>query len=103
MVVTVAVTWPLVMDAVSETGEPMVMEQVGASPDWFVGPLVREQVRVTLPAYPPLPVTVTVEVAEPPGEIEPDGEVALTAYVDAAAVLTVTLTICVCVIGPRSR
>jgi hypothetical protein len=50
--------------------------------------------------YPPLPATVTVEVAGPPGEIEPEGEVALTEYAAAAAELTVTLTVCVCVIGP---
>jgi hypothetical protein len=71
-------TWPLVLDAVSETGEPLVIEQPGASPDWFDGPLVREQVNVTLPVYPPLPVTAMVEVAELPGEIDPEGEVALT-------------------------
>ena len=29
--------------------ETRVMEQPGASPDWFVGPPVMEQLRVTLP------------------------------------------------------
>jgi hypothetical protein len=48
-VVTVAVALPLVVPAESATGEPVVMEQPGASPDWFVGPPVMEQLRVTLP------------------------------------------------------
>jgi hypothetical protein len=101
VVVTVAVAWPLVVPAESATSEPPVMEQPGASPDWLDGPPVREQVRVTLPVYPPLPATVTVEVAGPPGEIEPEGEVALTVYAEAAAAFTVTLTVAVCVIGPE--
>jgi hypothetical protein len=33
-----------------------------------------------------------VETAELPGEIEPEGEVAVTVYADAAAAFTVTLT-----------
>ena len=92
---------PLVVPAESETGEPVVMEQPGASPDWLDGPLVMEQVRVTLPVYSPLPATVMVEVALLPGEIEPEGAVALTVYVDAAAALTVTLTVVVCVSVPK--
>jgi hypothetical protein len=61
-----------------------------------------EQVRVTLPVYPPLPATVMVEVAGlPPGEIEPEGAVADTVYVDAAAALTVTLSVVVCVSVPK--
>ena len=46
---TVAVAVPLVVLELSVTGEPALMEQVGASPDWLAGPEVMEHVRVTLP------------------------------------------------------
>ena len=80
---TVAFAVPLVVPEESATGEPLVMEQLGSSdaPD---GDDVSEQLRATLPVYPPLPCTVMVEVALPPGEIAL-GVVALTEYVDAGA------------------
>lgn len=48
--VMVAVAVPLVVPELSATGEPLVTEQVGASPDWLVGPPeLSAQVRVTEP------------------------------------------------------
>jgi hypothetical protein len=64
LVETVMVAVPVGVDALNVTVE-LLAAQVGkvVAP---VGDVVSEQASVTVPAYPPLPVTVTVEVAGDP-------------------------------------
>ena len=76
------------------------MAQLGVSAAELDGPPeLRVQASVTEPVYPPLPVTVTVDMGLPPGETVP-GAVAAMVKVGVAAALTVTLTVVACVAGP---
>jgi hypothetical protein len=79
-VVTVKVAVPP-----TETGalEP---EQLGVSATEFAGPEVSEQLSVTVPEYPVVEPTVTVEVVFPPG-------LAMAAGVDADNVNTDRITV----------
>jgi hypothetical protein len=73
IVFTETLAVPVVTVELSETAEPAT-EQVGSA----VAPAGEEastQLRVTAPVYPPLPVTVTMDVADAPGAIA-DGLVA---------------------------
>jgi hypothetical protein len=66
-VVTVAVAVAVFVAVLRVMELPVPSEQLGASPVWLEGPpALREQVRVMLPAYPVVELTVTVEVADAP-------------------------------------
>jgi hypothetical protein len=90
VVFTETLAVPVVTVELSETAEPAT-EQVGSA----VAPAGEEastQLSVTAPVYPPLPVTVTVDVPAVPGAIA-DGLVADS--VKAGGVTAVTVTVAV--------
>lgn len=96
VVVTGTVTVPIVKVelSVSVTELPEAAAQVGRS-EAPVGDVVNAHVSVTVPAYPLLAVTVTVELAELPG-LTAVGADALKAYVagaGGAAAVTVTVAV----------
>ena len=97
MVFTVTVVVPVVVPALSETvvAPP---EHVGGycAP---AGDEVNAHVIVTVPTYPVVVATVTVELADSPGE-DTDAAVAVTVKVPGTRGFTVTFTRLVCVMLP---
>ena len=97
MVFNVTVVVPVVVPALSEMGVAPP-EQVGGycAPD---GDEVSAHVIVTVPTYPVVVATVTVELADSPGE-DTDAAVAVTVKVPGTRGFTVTFTRLVCVMLP---
>lgn len=93
----VTVVVPVVVPALSEMGEAPP-EQVGrnCAPE---GDAVNAHVIVTVPIYPVVVATVTVELAESPGE-DTDAAVAATVKVPGTSAFTFTFTTLVWVMLP---
>jgi hypothetical protein len=96
-VFNVTVVVPDVVPEGSETGEAP-SEQVGryCAP---AGDEVNAQVIVTVPTYPVVVATVTVELADSPGD-DTDAVVAETVKVPGTSAFTFTFTMLVCVMLP---
>jgi hypothetical protein len=86
--------------ALSVTEELLRLHVEGVSVGLVIDDDEYAHVIVTVPAYPPLPVTVMVDVPLLPGEIAEEGLVADTVNVTAAAAPMVTLTVVVCTSAP---